>query len=133
VPWKIPNSLIGQIMEAKYYEGWNFLDLALGNRLSFAWWSIYGSRGLMREGLVWRIENGAHVRIWKDRWIPQMSTHMVQSPLLILDSEAKVEELINHDTHWWKTQLLGEIFSKEDVELILSIPVCASKQEDVCI
>jgi hypothetical protein len=131
--WKMSNSLIGHIMEAKYYKDRNFLDSDLGNRPSFAWWSIYGSRELLRDGLVWRIGNGAHVRIWKDRWIPRTSIHMVQSPPLILDSKAKVEELIDHDTHWWKTQLLGEIFSKKNVELILSIPVSVSKQEDVCI
>jgi hypothetical protein len=129
----MPDSLIGRIMEAKYYEGRSFLESVFGKRPLFAWRCIYGSRELLREGLIWRIGNGAHVRIWKDRWVPRPSTNMIQSSPRILDPNAKVEELIDHDTHWWKPMLLERIFLKEDVDLILSIPMSMSKQEDVCI
>ena len=120
-------------MEAKYYEGQNFLESDLGRSPSFAWRSIFGSRELLREGLVWRIGNSAQVQIWKDRWVPRPSTNMIQSPPCLLDPDAKVDELIDHDTHWWNQTLLQRIFLKEDVDLILSIPVSTSMQEDVCI
>jgi hypothetical protein len=35
-PWKMPNSLTAQIMEAKYYRGGNFLESSLGYQTSYA-------------------------------------------------------------------------------------------------
>jgi hypothetical protein len=55
--WKMPNSLIGRIMEAKYYEGWNFLESKLGKRPSFAWRSIYA-------WITGIIEGGAGLENW---------------------------------------------------------------------
>jgi hypothetical protein len=124
---------MAQIMEAKYYRGGNFLDSSLGNQSSFAWRSIHGSQELLKEGLVWRIGNGLKTRIWKDRWLPRPSTFMIQSPPSLLNSDAIVSEIIDEDTRWWKTQLLETLFSDEEVQLILSLPVSSTNREDVCI
>jgi hypothetical protein len=131
--WKMPQSLVGQIMEAKYYKGRNFLESQLGNRPSFAWRSIHSSQKLLLEGLVWRIGNGLQVRIWKDRWIPRSSTFMIPISLNLVDPEAKVSELIDPNTHWWNPQLLENYFSREEAQTILSIPVSVTNQADVCI
>ena len=73
----MPNSLLSQIMDAKYYLGSNILYAQLGTRHTYAWRSIHNYCDLLKEGLVWRIGNGTQVRIWKDRWIPRPSTFMV--------------------------------------------------------
>ena len=117
--WHMPNSLLSQIMEAKYHPGGNILDAQLGTRPSHAWRSILSSCDLIKEGLVWRIGNGNQVRIWKD--------FLVQPKPNLLDENAKVCELIDPDSKWWGVSLSAEtIFIKEDVELILSIPVSVS-------
>ena len=91
----MPNSLLSQIMEAKYYPGGNILDTQLGTWPFYAWGSILSSCELIKEGLVWRIGNGNQVQIWKDKWIPRPSTFMVQSQPNLLDENAKVCELID--------------------------------------
>lgn len=128
--WQSPNSFLAQIMEAKYYRGGNFLDSQLGTRPSFAWRSIHSSCELIKEGLIWSIGNGAKVRIWKDKWLPRHSTFLVQSPPRLLDLDARVCDLIDADTKWWKSDLLGNIFTQEDVRLIHFLPVSISIQED---
>jgi ribonuclease HI len=128
--WKSPDSFLSKIMKAKYYRGGSFLEARLGNRPSFAWRSIYGSSALLKEGLIWRIGNGKKVSIWKDRWIPKPSTFMVQSQPILLDPCAKVCDLIDDETRWWKPNLLEQIFSQPDVQAICSIPISGTNQED---
>jgi hypothetical protein len=59
--WRLlhnPNSLAGQILKAKYFPRATFLEANLGRRSSFAWRSIFSSKGMLHEGLIWRIGNG---------------------------------------------------------------------------
>jgi hypothetical protein len=107
----LPHCFLLKIMKAKYYRGGNFLDSHLGNCPSFAWKNIHSSVDLIREGLIWQVGNGAKVHIWKDKWLPKKSTFMVQSPSRLLDPKARVCDLIDEDTKWWKTTLLENIFS----------------------
>jgi hypothetical protein len=51
----------------------------------------------------------------------------------MLDPNATVDALIDGNTKWWNSTLLGAIFTQEEVSLIQSIPVSASNREDVCI
>jgi hypothetical protein len=53
------------------------------------------------EGLIWRIGNGNKVWIWKDKWLPQQNTFMIQSPPLLLDPNALDGELIDKEAKGW--------------------------------
>jgi hypothetical protein len=64
---KNPDTLTARIMKAKYYSGSNIFDVQVSKTSSFAWKSISGTRDLIREGLIWRIGNGAFVKIWGDK------------------------------------------------------------------
>jgi hypothetical protein len=41
---------------------------------------------------------------------------MVQSPPILLDSNATVNELIDGDTNWWNLPLLEKLFTKEELK-----------------
>lgn len=58
------------------------------------------------------------------------STYMVQSPPMLLDSAAKVKELIDHDRKGWNVHLLDDIFNEEDHMAIKGIPISSSNQPD---
>jgi hypothetical protein len=88
--WKSCNTLVAQIMRAKYHPDCSILEASLSKKPSFAWRSIQSASGLVHDGLIWRIGNGDKVQIWKDKWIPRPSTFKVQSPLVILNSMATV-------------------------------------------
>jgi hypothetical protein len=92
---KFPDSLVAKVFQEKYFASGSFLDSQLGNRPSFARKSLWQSRKLLLEGLLWRVGNGANVRILGDRWINSTPTHMIQDTVQILPITAKVEELIN--------------------------------------
>ena len=70
------------------------------------------------------------MRIWKDKWLPQPATYMIQSPPLLLDLNALVCELIDSNTKWWNLPMLKNLFSEEEVNLILSLPISVANQRD---
>lgn len=47
------------------------------------------------EGLFWLLGDGKRVKIWGDKWVPQPTTFMTQSPCTILPIDAKVTKLID--------------------------------------
>ena len=58
---------------------------------------------------------------------------MIQSQPVLLDSNATVNALIDGDTHWWNIPLLDNLFTKEEAQLILTLPVSTTSQADTCI
>jgi len=95
--WRIlknPESLSTRILKAKYFPFGSILDAPLGWCPSYIWRSIWLARDLLSEGLQWRVENGRHIRIWKDQWLPQHIAHCV-FPRQGLHAEAYVSGLID--------------------------------------
>jgi hypothetical protein len=92
------------------------------NGASFTWKSILYGRGLLREGMVWRIGDGSKVNAWQDNWIPRDS---VKSPLGHKPDQVvqKVEELLLPDGAGWNVEKLNDVFFDGDVTDILKIPV----------
>jgi hypothetical protein len=131
--WKNPDSLVARLMRAKYYPDGSILEAQVGTRPSFAWWSISSSCEVLKEGLIWRIGNGAAVQIWKDKWIPNPSTFRIVTPPNILSPNATVKELFEPDLKGWNIPLLEDIFSIEEVQLIRSLPISCTNQPDTLI
>jgi ribonuclease HI len=133
--WNMPDSLVSQIIKAKYYPRGSILEAQLGNKPSFAWRSIWGSGDLLKDGLVWRIGNGSTVKIWSDKWVPIPDTYSIQSPpqAHIIEPNATVSELIDRNTQWWNMERLEQIFRAEEIKAILSIPLSCTNQPDVLI
>jgi hypothetical protein len=115
--------LVGRILKAKYFSRDSFLEAKLGNHPSFAWRSIFSAQDLIREGILWRIGNGETVRIWGDKWLPQPTTYKVQSPISVFPVNASISNLSDPISKWWNEALLISIFNKEEVDVILKIPI----------
>jgi hypothetical protein len=127
---KRPDTLVGTIFREKYYPNGSFLDSNLGWKPSYTWQSIWVAKSLPHGGLVWRVGNGASIQIWEDRWRPTPGSHKVQSPVNTFAWDAKVEELIDHDTNWWNLELLHNVFIEEEAKVIYSIIVCFQQRND---
>lgn len=76
----------------------------------------------MKQGLIWRIGDGTQVDIWQDPWLPRGVTRRptTQQGQAII---SKVSELMNPVTEGWDVDLVHELFTEEDAQIILSIPV----------
>lgn len=80
--------------------------------------------------MLWRVGDGKSIKISGDHWIPSPSLYIVQSPVSILPPNAKVNALIDVDTHWWDVRLVHEIFMSEEAEKICRVVICPARMED---
>lgn len=109
------DSLKARIIKAKYYPRSSIPEAALCK-------SIQWVCDLLKQGLIWRIENRKIVKISKDKWLPTPTTVSIQSPRRIFAANAKVIELIDHDTKWLNTELIRAIFIEDEVGIICKLP-----------
>lgn len=131
--WRIfnnPSSLVARVMKEKYFKEGRLMEAKLGYGPSLIWRSLWHSIGLIKEGLLWRVGNESQIKIWKDRWLPSSSTHMVQSPAKILPEDSCVQQLIDVSTSTWKTNLIEDIFLNDEADAIYSIPLSRLGAED---
>jgi hypothetical protein len=59
--WRLiqdPNSMVGKIIQAKYFPNSTFLKANLGSKPSYVWRSLFNSRELLVQGMIWRVGDG---------------------------------------------------------------------------
>lgn len=50
---------------------------------------------MLSEGLMWHVDDGKKIHIWKDKWILKASSCRIQSPIKLLSVDAVVANLID--------------------------------------
>ncbi|ONI17829.1 hypothetical protein PRUPE_3G181300 [Prunus persica] len=90
------------------------------------WKSILWGRQVIEDGLIWRVGNGASIRVFQDRWIPKPFTF---KPLLArgLDWNTTVSNLLTASGSW-DLPLLEQHFSLEDQDIISGIALVSVSQ-----
>ncbi|XP_021722780.1 uncharacterized protein LOC110690263 [Chenopodium quinoa] len=114
-------SLLGKVMVAKYFKHSAFLESSLGFAGSYSWTSIWSSKPLFQEGLIWRVGKGDQINIWDDAWVAdELGSKIVSKKIANVE---KVKDLIDLDSGEWKHDFISENFCDRDVKCILSIPL----------
>ncbi|KAF5449727.1 hypothetical protein F2P56_030144 [Juglans regia] len=78
---------------------------------------------LLKKGLVWRVGNGESIKIWGDRWIPQLSSYKIQSPIKCFTEVDMVAMLIDGEKSEWKVEVVKKVFNEVEAEIICGLPV----------
>jgi hypothetical protein len=81
--WRIllfPDTLSAQVLKAKYFPVKSVVETTAKRGISYTWRSILKGVQLLKEGIIWRIGDGALVNIWNDPWIPRNNTRRVVTP-----------------------------------------------------
>ena len=99
----------------------NHVNASLGHNPSYTWHSIMVAQSLIRKGLRWRVGDGAHIHVWKDKWLPSPTTYKVASPRIFLHVDTRVKELIDAPATKWKAPIIDTLFLPYEAELIKSI------------
>jgi hypothetical protein len=131
--WRIvqdPNSLVSQVLKAKYFPQGSFLLSEVGTRPSFVWRSLLSAKELLMEGLVWRIGDGKSIKIWQDKWLPTPISFSVQSPPRFVPDDSSVLVLIDSKLCGWKEDLITPIFNSKEARVVVSIPLCPTLPPD---
>lgn len=99
-----------------FFKGF-YLTNFTGN-LSSTWKAFSYGLELLKKGLVWRVENGESIRIWRDSWLPRISNGKVLTQRIL---SYKLSVWIA----WWSRkmveQLIRDTFFLIDADAILKI------------
>ncbi|XP_058776202.1 uncharacterized protein LOC131650515 [Vicia villosa] len=123
-------SLVSRVFKGRYYPRSSIEESSTGYAPSYAWRSILSARELIHKGSRWRIGDGERVRIWQDRWIPDVAGFKLLETVRLLDKEAKFKELIDKDLGCWKKDLISSIADPLEAGQIESIPLSLRRTED---
>ena len=71
------------------------------------------AKSMVEDGIRWSIGNGDKVKIWSDKWIPNLETYKVLTPINPLMYNEKVV---------WKSELVSSIFLPMRLQLFWLSP-----------
>ena len=131
--WRLQSSnqsLFARVFKAKYFPECEFTEASLGNHPSFAWRSIMSAQAVVQKGKRWRVGNGRNIQIWTDDWLPSKSYPRILSPPQPPWENAKVSDLIDEVAGAWNNAMVRQLFSSEEADLVLSIPISQSLPVD---
>lgn len=99
--WRLllhPQSLVAQVLKARYYPHCSFLEAQVGHNPSFTWRSILASQPLIRQT----------IHIWNTAWLPDDHCPYVTSQHVLDTSLEHVADLFQEDGSGWDLRKLGE-------------------------
>ncbi|GMJ04189.1 hypothetical protein HRI_004088000 [Hibiscus trionum] len=124
-----PDSLLSKVFRGHYYPNESFLHANLGSSPSYAWKSIWASRGLLEKGIGWIIGDGKSVNIWNDSWVPGLSDGRITVDS-ISTQFTTVFDLIK-EQGLWKEDVIRRLFNTTQAAQILKIPLANVPTPDV--
>jgi hypothetical protein len=64
------DSICAKVLKAKYFPHCHILQVGPKSNYSFTWQSIATGIKTFKRGCIWRIGDGAEIKIWEDPWVP---------------------------------------------------------------
>jgi hypothetical protein len=81
--WRLqtnPESLIGQVLKARYYPNTDILHSVLGRNSSYTWQSMHQALEVIKRGSCWKIGNGHSINLWEDNWLIYQNGYKILTP-----------------------------------------------------
>jgi hypothetical protein len=129
--WRLiqfPNTLCAQLLKSKYYPNGVLTDTVFSRNKSSTWQAVEHGLELLKKGVIWRVGNGANIRVWRDPWIPRDWNHYPRSP----QGRCRlrwVADFLNPDGSWKET-LVNQYFEAEEARLICQIRTSQRNESD---
>ena len=124
------DSLLARSLKARYYPRTSLLEAQKVHNSSYSWRSILDTQGLLKKGIRWRVGNGTDISVWNDGRLPKNIQFKASPPLVEVDQDMKVCDLINEDRSAWDRETIRQIFNPEDAKQILMIPLSSRNTQD---
>jgi hypothetical protein len=124
-----PDILCARVLRAKYYPRGNLLDTVAAGEASQTWRAIEYGLELLKKGVVWRVGDGASIRIWRDNWLPRpYSIKPIGSTRTC--RLRRVSHLIDQRYKTWDEVKVRRHFYQCDVEEIMKIKLSPNIDTD---
>ena len=115
--------LLTAFLKARFFKRSNVLYVNCGYDPSYTWRSLWGSKSLLMEGLVWRVGNELSINPLSDKWIIVNGVARGLNSSVANDNLLRVSALINFNNGHWNLDNIGHNANEETRKAILSIPL----------
>jgi hypothetical protein len=132
--WRLitePQSLVAQVLKAKYYPQQSFLKAKHSYRPSYSWQSIQKASHVLKRGCFWWIGNGKQISIWEDRWLHPYGEQPTWTPKPDTTNLHKVSDLMDPQNNQWNHHLINQTFFPMEANLITQIPIINPSEDDI--
>lgn len=117
-----------RVFKAKYFPNCSVLDARLGHSPSYVWRSLWSSKSLLQDGLLWCFGNGSNINVWRDPWMDLNGRFVITACPNGME-EFSVNQLRKLDGSW-DLVLIRDIFNERDANLIQQIPLPPNPTSD---
>lgn len=90
----------------------------------------FGWEDVFCKGVQFQVGNGSQIAVWENPWIPLPHSFKPFSPIMEGMENMRVKDLIDPENNDWMILWLEEFFSKEEANLIASIPLSIKHVDD---
>ncbi|XP_062112468.1 uncharacterized protein LOC133823623 [Humulus lupulus] len=122
-------SLVAQIFKARYYSAGNYLTAELGPNPSFIWRSVFEAKEVVSQGVRRCIGTGLETSILRVPWLPDEHNGCIESTQPALEGSL-VRSLMELGGGGWDDDILQDLFTERDKELIYQIPLGSNDNHD---
>ncbi|KAG8473534.1 hypothetical protein CXB51_035814 [Gossypium anomalum] len=91
--------------------------------------SIWAAKGILENGLCWRVGMGERIYVWGDLWISGAKIDRLQNEVSN-ENIKTVSDLIDPVSRTWNTDLIISTFNADVAKKILQIPLAETTYED---
>ena len=130
--WSSPDSLLARILRHRYFSRSEFLNCGVGSRPSYAWRSIIHGRDLLKVGMLNKVGDGRNTKVWLNNWLMDVfprPPHYRQDA--VIDLTMTVNELLDQHSNSWNVNLVRQLFSDEDIDLVLNTKILPSRTDSI--
>lgn len=124
------SSTLGKSLKEKNFPDTSVLYSKKKNNTTWAWKSIHGEVAFVHKYSFWLLGDGKKNLTWKDNWI--IGEQEPPSTIAEFDLEVSystVSDLIDINTHTWKTIVLQQLLSPSDVLKIMRMKIPHHSQD----
>lgn len=111
------------LFKAKYFPNCDFLESRCGHSPSHAWRSIWGVKGVVKDGYKWSIGLGEAILFWDQNWLVYGNAIDKNVDLPEKLNSLIVADLWNHHLRIWNVGALQQLVTNSDIQRILHTPV----------
>ncbi|KAM6558899.1 hypothetical protein CsatA_028138 [Cannabis sativa] len=118
-----------QIFKARYFSSGSYLTATLGSNPSYIWRSVLEAQGLVRAGVRKLVGDGSTTSVLLDPWLVDDMNPFVESRHPAL-AGAFVKSLMKIDENEWDEEVIMDVLTERDQELIWKIPPSNGNSSD---
>ncbi|XP_026417593.1 uncharacterized protein LOC113313084 [Papaver somniferum] len=132
--WKLlynQDALWAKLLKGKHFphHDLRFFPPPVNLNSSWIWQSIFIWLEIVLKNAKWQVGNGAHINIWTSNWIPSLNSALQDWGDLNTSNYQLVSDLIDTDTEQWNVSLLRLLFTADQVNSILTIPIQLDQED----